>query len=190
MAQATMAMVTNMRNHGTFAPRRRERSFVRKNASLAALFAPGALFALGMVLLAQDDRFAWLRSFATLRWEIWAIGAFGGVATFAGLLDHRLHLKLGAKVGPKERAVELAALVLGGIPLFVLMAMATFTHGAFLLLPVVAQTVFVAVLVAYDEIRFHSHRCGTYETVLHRVLVFGQAGALLAWMHLCFVRPM
>lgn len=178
MAHATTMTFPMMRKKTTF-----------RGASLLALFAPGALFALGMLVLSRDDRFAWLRSVATLRWEIWAIGALGGIATVAGVLDHRLHLKLGAKVGPKERTVELAALVLGGIPLFVLMAMATVTHGEFLLLPVVAQTVFVAVLVAYDEIRFHAHRCGTYETILHRVLVFGQAGALLAWMHLCFVRP-
>ena len=73
---------------------------------------------------------------------------------------------------------------------FGLMAVATWTHSLSLLLPVVAQTVFIAVLVVYDEVRFHTHRCGTYETLLHRVLVFGQAGALLAWMHLCFVRPL
>jgi hypothetical protein len=146
------------------------------------------LFALGMLVLSQNERFAWLASPRTFRWEIWAIGAFGGIATFAGFLDHRLHVKLGAKVGPKERKVELAALVLGGVPLFVLMAIATWTHASVLLLPVVAQTVFVAVLVAYDEVRFHLHRCGRWETFLHRVLVFGQAGALLAWMHLCFVR--
>ncbi len=161
----------------------------RRWASVAALFAPGALFALGMLVLARTPRFAWLASPSTFRWEIWAIAAFGGVATLAGWLDHRLHLRLGAKVGPKERRVELAALVLGGVPLFGLMAVATWTHAAVLLLPVVAQTVFIAVLVVYDEVRFHTHRCGTYETVLHRLLVFGQAGALLCWMHLCFVRP-
>lgn len=183
----TMAMDSNaipMRSRRTS-----DRGFLSRNASLAALFAPGALFGVGMMLLARVERFAWLRSPLTFRWEIWAIAAFGITATVAGVLDHRLHLRLGAKVGPKERKVELAALAFGGIPLFALMAAATWTHAAALLLPVVAQTVLVAVLVAYDEIRFHAHRCGTYETILHRVLVFGQAGALLAWMHLCFVRP-
>ncbi|CAN5749703.1 hypothetical protein BH09MYX1_BH09MYX1_08010 [soil metagenome] len=166
---------------------KRERPFLRRNASLAALFFPGVVFAVGMLLLARVDRFAWLRAPGTLPWEIWAIGGFGLVATLAGVLDHRLHLRLGAKVGPKERRVELAALVLGGIPLFVLMAIATWTHSSALLLPVIAQTLVTATLVVYDEVRFHAHRCGMYETVLHRVLVLGQAGALLAWIHLSFV---
>ena len=166
------------------------RSFCRRHASVVALLAPGALFALGMAILAQSSRFAWLRHPATFRWEIWAIAGAGTVATLAGWLDHRLHLRLGAKVGPKERNVELAALLLGGLPLFALMALATWTHARALLVPVIAQTVLVAVLVAYDELRFHVHRCRRYETVLHRLLVFGQAGALLAWIHLCFGRPL
>jgi len=157
---------------------------------MAALLAPGALFALGMILLSQSTRFEWLRSPHTLRWEIWAIAIFGSVATVGGVLDHRLHLQLGMHVGKKERRVELAALALGGLPLFALMAVATWTHAAVLLLPVMVQTLVVAVLVTYDEVRFHTRRCGRYETLLHRVLVFGQAGALLCWMHLCFVRPL
>ncbi len=167
-----------------------ETHWLRKHASVAALFAPGVLFALGMVLLAQSSTFVWLRSLGTLRWEIWAIMLTGTVATLAGLFDHRLHLRLGAKVGPKERRVELAALVLGGLPLFVLMAVATVTHARTLLVPVILQTLVTAALVIYDEVRFHTRRCGRHETILHRVLVFGQAGALLAWMHLCFVRPL
>ena len=69
-------------------------------------------------------------------------------------VDHRLHATLGITIGPKERKVELVALVFGGLPLFVLMAIATVTGARALLVPVVAQTVFVAVLVAYDEARF------------------------------------
>ena len=171
-------------------PRSDGRAFWRRHASVMALVAPGALFAAGMALLGQSNRFAWLRSPATFRWQIWAIALFGSVATVAGFLDHRLHLRLGAKVGPKERRVELAALVLGGLPLFALMAVAMVTHSRALLGPVIAQTLVVAGLVLYDELRFHTRRCGGYETVLHRVLVFGQAGALLAWMHLCFVAPL
>ncbi len=181
--------VARMRARGGVRSRKKP-GFLRRNASLAALVAPGAAFGAGILTLSTDPRFAWLKSPWTWRWEIFAIAAFGGSATFAGWLDHRFHTALGAKVGPKERNVELAALVVGGLPLFGLMAWATWSHSLALLLPVLAQTALIAALVLYDELKFHTRRCGRYETMLHRVLVFGQAGALLAWMHLCFVRPL
>jgi hypothetical protein len=43
-------------------------------------------------------------------------------------------------------------------------------------------------MICYDEFVFHRKRCGRYETMLHRLLVFGNGIAWLAWMHWCFVR--
>ena len=57
-----------------------------------------------------------------------------------------------------------------------------------LLIPVLLVVLFTAVVISYDEFVFHRKRCGTYDTVLHRLLVFGNGIAWLAWMHWCFVR--
>ena len=92
-------------------------------------------------------------------------------------------------IGKKERRSELLALAGGGVPLFVLMALASVAARPHLfLLPVIAVLIFTAVLIAYDEFVFHRRRCGRRETVFHRVLVFGHATAFFAWAHFCFVR--
>ena len=57
-----------------------------------------------------------------------------------------------------------------------------------LLLPIIVVALFTATLICYDEFVFHRKRCGVYETLLHRLLVFGNGVAWLAWMHWCFVR--
>jgi hypothetical protein len=56
------------------------------------------------------------------------------------------------------------------------------------LLPIIGVLVFTVVLIAYDEFVFHRRRCKPFETLLHRVLVFGHATAFAAWFHFCFVR--
>ena len=57
-----------------------------------------------------------------------------------------------------------------------------------LLVPVLLVVLFTTVAISYDEVVVHRKRCGAYETALHRVLVFGNGIAWLAWMHWCFVR--
>jgi hypothetical protein len=158
-------------------------------ANLAASLAPGGLFALGLLCLSQGERFAWLRhSPLSYPWELWVIAVAGGLATSAGVLDWRLHRRAGIAIGAPERRAELVALVFGGLPLFALMAAATALRARWLLVPVVAQALFVAILVSYDEFVFHRRRCSAEETRLHRILTLGQTVALLGWMHFCFVR--
>jgi hypothetical protein len=55
------------------------------------------------------------------------------------------------------------------------------------LLPAIVVVLFIATLICYDEFIFHRRRCRPLETVLHRVLVFGNGAAWLAWAHWCFV---
>ena len=47
--------------------------------------------------------------------------------------------------------------------------------------------IFTVVLICYDEFLFH-RRCGRFETLMHRLLTFGNGLAFLAWVHWCFVR--
>lgn len=158
--------------------------------NLIASLTPGVVFAAGLVVASFGTRFAWLQE-SPLRypWELWVIALAGGAASLAGVLDWRLHRRLGVAIGAPERRAERIALVFGGLPLFAMMAAATALRARWLLIPVVAQTVLVVVLVCYDELVFHRRRCGPEETRLHRILTLGQAAALLAWMHFCFVRP-
>lgn len=157
--------------------------------NLVASLTPGVVFAAGLVLASFGTRFAWLRE-SPLRypWELWVIAIAGGAASLAGILDWRLHRRLGVAIGAPERRAERLALVFGGLPLFAMMTAATAWRARWLLVPVVAQAMLVVVLVCYDELMFHRRRCSPEETRLHRMLTLGQAVALLAWMHFCFVR--
>jgi hypothetical protein len=56
------------------------------------------------------------------------------------------------------------------------------------LLPVLIVLLFTVTLICYDEFIFHRRRCRRLETVLHRLLVFGNGTAWLAWAHWCFVQ--
>ncbi len=157
--------------------------------TLIALFLPGLLFGLGLLLLRGQPRYSWLSSVGLYPWEFWALLASGAVATTAGLLDWRYHRSGKTAVGRAEHRSELVALAGGGLPLFLLMAAASVVpRPRLLLLPVLVVVLFTAVVISYDEIVFHRKRCGAYETVLHRLLVFGNGIAWLAWMHWCFVR--
>ncbi|HNO26133.1 MAG TPA: hypothetical protein PKK94_24340 [Leptospiraceae bacterium] len=92
------------------------------------------------------------------------------------------------KISRRERNAEAAALGLGGIPLSLLLASAMHSsEPENWLLAIVCVLIFTAVLVSYDEFVFHRKRCSLKETFFHRVLVFGNAGAFLAWFHLVFV---
>jgi hypothetical protein len=157
--------------------------------TLLALFLPGLLFGIGLFLVRDQPRFAWLRTAAEFPWEFWVLLASGLVATAAGVADWRYHRSGKTVIGRREHHSELAALAGGGLPLFVLMAVASvFPRPHVLLLPVLVVVLSTATMICYDEFVFHRKRCGRYETLLHRLLVFGNGIAWLAWVHWCFVR--
>jgi hypothetical protein len=171
------------------APPRLPRWLSWLSPTLLALFLPGILFGLGLLWLWEDPRFAWLGVPAAFPWELWVIALAGGTATVGGLLDWAYHRSGRAAIGRAEHRSELAALAMGGLPLFVLMGLASvIQRPAVLLLPILVVVLFTAVMICYDEFVFHRRRCGRYETLLHRLLVLGNGVAWLAWMHWCFVR--
>jgi len=157
--------------------------------TLLALFVPGGLFGLGLYLMRGDSRFAWLAHPWEYPWEFWGIAVCGTIATAAGILDYRYHRSGRTAIGGPEHHSELVALAGGGVPLFVLMALASLLdRPTVLLLPILVVVLFTTVMICYDEFVFHRKRCGSYETMLHRLLVFGNGLAWLAWTHWCFVR--
>ena len=156
--------------------------------ALLALFVPAALFPLGLILLGDNERFAWLSRPEDYPWEFWVVGVCGSVATLAGLADWRIHRSGSTVVGVREHRAHVAALGGGGIPLFILMAAASLCATPHLLLiPALVVLILTVVLICYDEFLFH-RRCGRFEVLTHRVLTFGNGLAFLAWAHWCFVR--
>lgn len=161
----------------------------RRPWALLALFAPGLLFVVGLWLLREDARFAWLTDVTQYPWEFWVIAIAGLAASWAGIADWRFHRSGQTSIGNAEHHSELLALAGGGVPLFLLMACASVLSSPhWLLLPILVVVLFTVVLICYDEFVFHRKRCGLYETCLHRILVFGNGLAWLAWMNWCFVR--
>lgn len=157
--------------------------------TLGSLLAPGALFAACLALAhAVSGEFAWLGSPRLYPWELWAVAAFGVLATAGGLGDwwyHRRH----ARVGSAEHRGHLLALATGGIPMFLLMVGASLSERpSRWLLPILAVLIYTVVLICHDEFVFHRRRCGALETLFHRLLVLGNGTAWLSWMHWCFSR--
>jgi hypothetical protein len=107
----------------------------------------------------------------------------------AGVADWLYHRYVfSCALCPLERRYEAIALIGGGLPLFGLMSAASLsTRPQAWLLPILVCVLFISAMVCYDEFVFHKKRCRRWETVLHRILVFGMTGAWLAWMHWCFV---
>jgi hypothetical protein len=161
----------------------------RLSLTLVALFLPGTFFALGLFLVREDPRFVWLRDPTDFPWELWVIAFAGVAATVGGVLDWAYHRSGLAAVGRAEHRSELAALGGGGLPLFVLMSLASLAQRpGLLLLPILVVVLFTTAMICFDEFVYHRRRCGRYESLLHRLLVFGNGTAWLAWMHWCFVR--
>ncbi len=158
-------------------------------ANLLASFVPGAGFAFGACCLARTERFAWLQRPAMYPWELWVVAVAGLTATTAGVLDWRYHRRTGVVVGVNERRAEFLALGLGGVPLFLLLALATVsTKPRAWLVPIFVAMLATTWLVAFDEFAFHRKRCKGIEPALHTTLLLGHAVAALAWVHLVFVR--
>src|SRR4051812_30822075 len=82
--------------------------------ALVALFVPGGLFMLGLVLMRDQPRFRWLADVRAYPWELWVIALCGSVATAAGALDYRYHRSGKTVIGGAEHRSELLALALGG----------------------------------------------------------------------------
>jgi hypothetical protein len=160
--------------------------------SLVALFAPGFGFALGLVWLAThgEQTWQWLRAPGAWPWELWVIASAGVIGTLGGCADWAWHRWVAkCAIGAAERRCELLAMAAGGGPLFVVMALASVSARPLLwLLPAVVIVMATTAMICYDEFVFHRKRCRWLETLLHRLLVFGQGVAWLAWAHWCFVR--
>lgn len=159
-------------------------------ASLAALLIPGLGFAAALLMAPKDGKFSFLTKPGTLPWELWVIAVAGCAATLGGLADWAFHRWIAAcKIGRAERRCELIALAAGGAPMFVIMLLASASAKPAQYLPaVLVLLLFTTVLICYDEFVFHARRCKKLETLFHRVLVFGNGLAFLAWAHWCFVR--
>jgi hypothetical protein len=159
-------------------------------ASLVALLVPAIGFMLALVAIPKTGRFEALARISTLPWELWVIAFAGTAATLGGLADWGFHRWVArCKIGRAERRCELIALALGGAPMFLLLAFASVSNRpSQFLVPVIVLLIFTTALICYDEFVFHARRCKRLETFFHRLLVFGNGLAFLAWAHWCFVR--
>lgn len=156
--------------------------------SLFTMLLPGIGFAASLVLLAQmSEEYSWLSDPRRYPWQLYVMAATGGIATLGGIGDWLFH-RIYVAVGPEERKSHLLALATGGVPLFGLMLLASaLIHPQMLLIPILMVVLYTTVLICFDEFVFHYRRCGWFETLMHRLLVLGNATAWLAWMHWIFV---
>ncbi|MBC6611437.1 hypothetical protein H8B15_10910 [Hymenobacter sp. BT507] len=123
-----------------------------------------------------------------LPWQFLVVSVAGGIATVGGVLDWRYHRNpLNLKIPKKERDAEAAALGLGGVPMFALMWLAMMhPRPTMWLIPILVVLIYTVVAISYDEFVFHIKRCGKLENTYHRMLVFGNGVAWLAWFHFIF----
>jgi hypothetical protein len=160
----------------------------RPYVSLVLLLVPPALFGLLLVLFRHNARLQLSGGFPYLPWQFLVVAGAGVVATLGGILDWRYHRNpLNLKIPKKERDAEAAALGLGGVPMFALMSVATLRGNPTVwLIPIVVVLIYTVVAICYDEFVFHRKRCGPVENAYHRMLVFGNGAAWLAWFHLIY----
>ena len=157
-------------------------------AAFLAMLAPPLLFPVGLLMLRGEPRFAWLNHCADYPWELWGIAGCGSLATLAGVADWLFHRSGETTVSRQEHRAHLAALLGGGLPVFLLMAAASLQpQPTSFLVPVFLMVIVTVILISYDEFVFH-RRCGRLESFFHRLLTIGNALAFLAWVHWCFVR--
>jgi hypothetical protein len=155
--------------------------------SLGLLFLPAVFFLLALSLLKDTSpRFYWFNDIERFPWQFWGIGLCGVIATLGGAGDWVFH-KIYVTVGPKEHHSHILALGAGGL-VFVMMALASTADQPLVwLIPVIIALLLTVTLICYDEFAFHVRRCKPFETLLHRMLVFGNGLAFLCWFHWIFV---
>ena len=166
----------------------KQKSGIRDYLSLILLFIPAVLFAVLLLVFKTYPELRFQDTFPFIPYQFWVIGIFGTIATAGGVLDWRYHrVALNMKMSQKEREAEAKALGLGGIPMFILMfwAMLSDTPTLFLI-PILVVLIYTVVAICYDEFVFHLKRCGKTENFYHRMLVFGNGIAWLAWMHFIY----
>lgn len=163
-------------------------NFFNYYRSLVLLFMPALLFAVLLAMFSGTGRLKAVSGFPFVPWQFIVVALAGTVATVGGVLDWRFHRDpLNLKIPKKERDAEAAALGLGGLPMFVLMWLATMSSRPSLyLIPILLVLIYTVVAISYDEFVFHIKRCGPKETRYHRMLVFGNGIAWLAWFHFIF----
>src|SRR5437762_2942457 len=128
--------------------------------ALLAMLTPAVLFPVGLLLARHHPRLIWLGDVSAYPWEFWAVAVCGTLATLGGTADWLIHRRGGTTVGTREHQAHLAALAGGGIPLFILMALASLSsRPESFLVPVFIIVIFMVVLISYDEFAFH-RRCG------------------------------
>ncbi|MCW7469268.1 hypothetical protein [Leptospira kanakyensis] len=154
------------------------------------LFAPAGLFLSFLILFIDHSKLSISENFPYFAWQFHVIIVTGIVATIGGFLDWRFHRKtLNMKISRKERIVEAIALGLGGLPMFFLMWFAMVSTKPFeFLIPIILVLIFTVSAICYDEFIFHKKRCGNLENLYHKMLIFGNGIAWLAWFHFIYVR--
>lgn len=161
---------------------------MRKYLSLLLLFVPAVLFGILLYVFRENPLLHIESRFPYLPWQLLVLVFFGIIATVGGVLDWRFHRKvLGMKMSKKERRAEALALGAGGIPMFAFMWLAMLSAKPIIyLIPIILILIFTTVAISYDEFIFHANRCGKEETFYHRILVFGNGIAWLAWVHFIY----
>lgn len=164
------------------------RGFFRYYLSLGLLFMPPLLFAVLLFIFKGHEKLQADHSFFSVPWQFLVITLFGIIATIGGVLDWRFHRDpLNMKIPKKERDAEAAALGLGGLPMFIFMWLAMMSQKPTVyLIPIVVILIYTVVAISYDEFVFHIKRCGPKENWYHRMLVFGNGIAWLAWFHFIY----
>ncbi|MGG9962936.1 hypothetical protein [Ferruginibacter sp. SUN106] len=162
----------------------------RHYLSLVLLFTPALLFGVLLFLFRKEPALSTSSQFPFLPWQFFVIAFFGIIATIGGVLDWQFHRDpLQLKIPKKERDAEAKALGLGGLPMFVIMWIAMLsTKPANFLIPILVVLIYTVAAICYDEFVFHIKRCGRKETIYHRMLVFGNGIAWLAWFHFIYYK--
>jgi hypothetical protein len=156
---------------------------------LLASIIPAVGFIAGLFWVRGRPQFAFLEMPASWPIELWIIAIGGSIATLGGFADFVWHVRGLREVSRKEERGEVVALALGGAPLFLIMAAASVASDPRLfLLPAVIAAMFTVACVCHDEFVYHRLACTRTESAFHRILIFGNAMAFLAWFHWAFVR--
>lgn len=167
---------------------RNDKKSIRYYISLVFLFVPALLFISLLILYKNAPQLAIQQHFPFVPWQFYTIALFGIIGTIGGTLDWKYHRNpLNMKIPPKERDAEALALGTGGLPIFILMWLATLSNkpGVYLI-PIIIILIYTVVAICYDEFVFHIKRCGKSETIYHRMLVFGNGIAWLFWFHFIY----